>query len=522
MESKSSIFIKNFDFLGHEFKFENENSSNHKSFQGLFFSFAVSITLVIITFMFGREVYERKTPKINLSNQHNSSAEIFFNEYPFTFTFGNEFAEKLGNINEYFFVYIENYKVSGKIQKKLILTLIPCKELNFSKFKFESQLIGMYQSRPNNHFCLNSSDTLNIKNKLGQLDSSSIIINFAFCDPNNKSCKYNKDKKDNMYIEINFWNSYVDNESFFEPVKYELDVSIRNLAADLHKIDEYYFSQNKYYSNDGWILNDIRAIDFTKLSSIKSDINLNSGSNIKWVYSVILQIDTLSSIYTRSFLKVQELFANIGGVLNALLIITKIFASNYLRFKYLLYIREQTFETYEKNENEKFNDKSSLFRKSLNEEEKLSKANLVVLDKVVNEDENMNEDMDKNFNIKQNIQVSEFKNNNLELKNNSEKYFNKIDVKKEIFENYNKKEEHDNLNMNLKIIKLVVESKKFDEDLKNLSYIRYLGYTLFCKCCFKNKYLVERYFYELQKSKMLLNFNAILYFILGLYKREYK
>ncbi len=60
------------------------------------------------------------------------------------------------------------------------------------------------------------------------------------------------------------------------------------------------------------------------------------------IASFFLESPNLVDKITRSYIKIQDLFAKIGGMINALIIITKLLTFHYIRFNYLINLIDLT------------------------------------------------------------------------------------------------------------------------------------------------------------------------------------
>jgi hypothetical protein len=102
------------------------------------------------------------------------------------------------------------------------------------------------------------------------------------------------------------------------------------------------FGIANFISDNGWILEDKKIETFTTLASIKSEINsvpldLQQFGEIYWI---TIEVPNLVSIYNRTFLKVQELFANIGGFVSAITILCNIILYGYVNFAFTRHVRK--------------------------------------------------------------------------------------------------------------------------------------------------------------------------------------
>lgn len=274
------------------------------------------------------------------------------------------------------------------------------------------------------------------------------------------------------------------------------------------------------------MLEDKSEIEFVSFKSISIETNsipLNYPDSYYWITVASPQV---RNITFRSYLKVQELAAKIGGIINAITICAYVLFSNYLRFIYILNVSKHIIEG-EINYNQ-FNKES---KKALINMSK----NKLCFNENNNLNQNNNENSNQNRNESENIEENEI--------SKSRKYLNKnIDRDKSSYLNLNKEslpspivkklknkgnvqdelekiEYHNdndlNLRKKLEIPKLNKIYEKFDqkENLKNeiekineldklnqfindFSYWEYLiEYFKICSCCSKDKNLISLKFY---------------------------
>ena len=90
---------------------------------------------------------------------------------------------------------------------------------------------------------------------------------------------------------------------------------------------------------------EIKENAFYKKVEIKTDVALTTGMTTNYIYALILSSFNVRTIVRRSYLKIQELFARVGGIANALLIMMNFLTYHFLRFDFLIFIDKSTFSS---------------------------------------------------------------------------------------------------------------------------------------------------------------------------------
>ena len=343
-------FIKKFDFFGHPINFEYHEANTFKTFQGLLISFLVLIPIIVLGAMFGNDLFRREAPFVFLSNEIYNDVELKMTDFPFFVSFFYNNGINLAPFNSYFDVDITNYINEDNLYVEKNLTLISCKEV---KFTDHDEIVQNFMlNRSEEFMCLNSSSTTKTKGKFPNGSSSVIRIRLDFCDPlKREDCKINQEIISSQPVIQNYYlNSIVNSKNYTHPVNYIIERFINGLSYGVSKDFEFIFSKDLYVSDNGWLIQSKVETNYFSLVTINRNFNLainqelNKFINSRSVYSFNMKLSTIRQVNNRSYIKVQELIARIGGIVNALLVFTKIIAYNYLRYLFLFFVRKSIIE----------------------------------------------------------------------------------------------------------------------------------------------------------------------------------
>jgi hypothetical protein len=521
MNSFSQLFTK-IDFLGSNFGFENQGSTRFRSIQGACFSVITFAAALVIIIMFGREVYERKSPNVSLSEERLEDSKVMMSEFPFALTFFNTSGRELKNPEELFMFRItKSYvnKTNLAITTYSNYTLIKCKD-QLDKFTKNQIIIKNYtENTILTPYCVNFDENMYFENDYALPGSTFINIYVTMCNKRfSPLCKYDESMKrlindaGGLQITTSFLDAYIDSSSFDSPVNYFRNINSLIVGPGMVKLFYLRITNDLYSSDDGWIIEDKRNIKYYKKSSFYVDSNFDDNPII---YAVILSSPNIRLKYVRSYLKVQELLARVGGIANAFTIIIYFITYHYLRFKYIFYIRENSFESIQNlklsSENKGFNYLIAENKKFENiEQNNLSKDNP---SKKFTENVQVN-----NYTGSHNVNrlvVNDLKNNNTKdnfiSNNDSEKCLDKKSIMfiqeiNSMFINKIKVEEG-NINNN---------TNKFPV-ISNFSYYDYICSHLICQTVKRNSVDIE-----IKKVESFLNVNNFLMFLIKNYYSYFK
>lgn len=337
---------KKLDILSQKFNFEKDDSNIYRTVNGATLSIITFIAIFVIAILFGKEVFLRENPTITDSHEFIDDVKLNLTEFPFMISAFEDSGNYIDFFNYFDYsidsLYIDKF---GKVSRKTDLVLRECSEINYNyngnKF---NELISELAKNP--RYCIFSNNTNHfIWNGFGKQNSSMIRMKLYFCNKEtNPECLYNDsllDKRPHMFIQ--YIDYIISSGNYKNPIIPYVVGKLYALSIGTTKLHNYIFSKNLYISDNGWLIENKKRYNYISFQNLKNDIEIYLQDISKPI--AILQIESLKTQKTsvRSYLKIQELFARIGGIANALLIIANILCYNYLRFKYLVFTWENSF-----------------------------------------------------------------------------------------------------------------------------------------------------------------------------------
>jgi hypothetical protein len=544
------LYFKKIDFLGPQIGFEYEDSNTYRTTQGAIYSLITFVAAIVITLMFGRELYERKNPIVSENKEFIPESKVYFKDFPVLFSFHYGDTTQVENPNDFYDFFIESYTIDS--QSKILVNrnymLNKCQPDSFTSNK--DLVKNLISNTSFNYYCFSTNDNDYFSNDLGSPDSSYFRIYIQFCDNSNplRDCKMipQLDAVKGLVIVTSFVNNVVDSTNYDNPVTPYVDRFVQPISSGLFKLLNFRISSNLYVSDNGWMLEEKRNIVYYKKDEVSTDINLMDFNFAKYVYSAVFESPRLRSKTQRSYMKIQELLARVAGVAKLFTLIITLFTYDHIRFLYLMFIRKSSLEKF--NERSKFNKSSkeevdnlifNNYKYNSNKDLNSGNKNSNNLQKKTIEDVKYQENiyasnkncsinniskkslLEENKNIK-NTDKNELKLNNLILPNqnleanqdNPDKN-NKQDVEKS---NSGKNVLHDakiNINLknigyenissikpNLSLIKLT-EKEEVNNNNNTLRYYKYFS-VRFCRC-FINNQTINLYKFEIEKVNKMLD-----------------
>lgn len=325
--------MKIFDFLGHRLNFEHESNSKFKSIQGSILSLGIVITTTVLACLFGRDIYERKIPiimetdsTVDSSTINSKDLPIFFrimkNDVLLTFEESHQWVDAYVNI----LTLNKNNKITTELHsiKKCAWNEYPNYELQLNAIKDEQNYACFDYQSFNGQYMTTESSTISITFNLKQ----------GLKEPGGNS---------NYKLVVYHGNSLIDNKNFLKPVNSYIANMSLHISPMIKKFLFLRFTNDMYISDNGWIIENNKYYPHIKLNNLYTDYayaGIDANYKISGI-SVILESPLIQVINARYYIKIQELIAKVGGVINGLMVFVYVLFSNYFRFSFIQFLREE-------------------------------------------------------------------------------------------------------------------------------------------------------------------------------------
>jgi hypothetical protein len=324
----------NIDFLSHQPRVYVYKQDRYHSKIGIIMSFlslmlilSLALYFIIVTFsrsnIFIRYSTTNKLPKVlNMTD----SPLLFSITDPLTGPVQN--AEKIYN---FYLTYMAYTPGSGMFQD--IVVLERCKQEYLKATPLEKlPFIDSY-------FCYHpGTKNLTIYNKFGDLAYGFGFINVYINKCSNTSLIYKgKDCFDSdttnkalskVSLAVVYLDNNIDHDNATNPYDSYIATEILDLSTTTFQRIYFNFKNALYETVDGFVFDTTTTVGFTQLDSIRLyNDNRASGLFPETFSSITIQVSDKTDVYNRSYIKLQNLLANIGGVANGIIIVANIIMS---------------------------------------------------------------------------------------------------------------------------------------------------------------------------------------------------
>jgi hypothetical protein len=327
--------ILNLDIFGHPFYFNFKNSTRYKTLLGALMGLASFVTCIILFIYFGQNFYNRENPFSSFSKSYDPN---YFNYTlkPENFIYAFRIDDQDGNLvnrpdifylEPHYIVYKKTVNGSQKIVDRIMKyhRCLP-EDVNFNSIYKVQNMKDWY--------CL---DEINNTTGLvvgGMYDSDLIQyvkIRLFNCkrgssiDPNYKvTCSKNITEINNLfnnyvYFSMILQNYFMDVNNYTDPFQVGFNNLYETVDTKITKKIYYYFKEGIIEDKKGWISDDETKLKLYGMDRVKTDF-FSSGADLfdMEFYQANLYFDKIIETFNRRYMKLQELLANIGGVLKAI------------------------------------------------------------------------------------------------------------------------------------------------------------------------------------------------------------
>lgn len=334
------------DIYGMPLVFEDEGSPKRATFAGFVLSIITLAFITTMSLIFGKELYERKLPTSTVSEEYLEVSEIFLKEYPLIFSFVLDDGSAIDGEKYFSFIIYEYFTdENSEVTYNTDLKFKSCDYRDYNSF---SQWVkDKTTSTTDNLLCIDHKNSTSFKNPYATPNSKFLHISFLKCNSEEKTCADDVETilKD-VYIQMSFQDTYVDINDYKQPLKYYENRITNQNSLSFLKRNYIRFIRNEIKDDSGWLFESYSSTDFIVLKDYVIDIQpVNSEYTKNNIYWVTLESPIIRQKVTRSYMKVQELLAKIGGLLKGVLVICEISIISYTKFKYSLFVVNSAIET---------------------------------------------------------------------------------------------------------------------------------------------------------------------------------
>ena len=337
--------LKQQDHFSYTFQLYFLGKKSNHTIIGIVLSSIINIFCIVMTLLYLIELLNHSKPKVNyskISKKLNTNITLNTKELLYTIGFRDKNYQVLADptIASLLPVYERMHTDEHGIfkQEQIELDIINCTIL-LPLFKELDVVDQFYSNGVQNYYCFNGTslgEDIVLGGKYGSKFYGNLAIFVKKCTNSSENlskgiiCQDEKvinDKVQDAWVEITYASAFIDSDNYTNPIQYILDGYYTRLDHTINKMLYTYFNLVNFYSENNWLLSHEKHEWAIKEEIETTDLNLeNSDGTIFTAY--VCPSFTVEN-YKRSYIKIQEIGANVSGLFKSIFLICYVFVSFY-------------------------------------------------------------------------------------------------------------------------------------------------------------------------------------------------
>lgn len=368
---KNSSFVEILDIYGHTFNLHIFGRGKYKTLTGSIFSL-LSLSLIFsASVYFIINLFQKKSLTVIFNDDYNSITINNLTQIPLSFALGdyagNPIAtEGIYSLDVKFLTYKRVLSQDGTFKLSLEILPIEMEKCDIDKH-FLDQKDWWRSFNMNYMLCIPPNKyNLTLQGKPRDVVNgwSSLNVYVNKCDMEKQKCLNSSltDKALSNFVFITaFKSNSIDHYNTTNPFSNKIESTSFRMSNSILKSYQLSLKQTKYKTDNGFILEENETLDFFVPDRIWMDVSVTSLGELtkgQMMGKLIFENSLTVSNFYRTYLKAQAVMANIGGIIKAIIVISKIVSEFLTRRISFVEISNSVFEY--KFENKNFLNKNPL------------------------------------------------------------------------------------------------------------------------------------------------------------------
>jgi hypothetical protein len=351
----SPMFI---DMLGFDIHLLHKNSTKFKTQVGLAITLINLCFVIFAAIYFGIDIIYLSKPSTRSSSIYLDKAAISLKDFPVMIEFFELTGKKIYDFDKYVTLGGSYFEINTDPYVKYYrLHWEPCDiDKHFSKYK---DLILKTNITLNDTFCLDpfkatlqgsapfdDLDTvyknLSFQNEHSSVNSKIISAQLFRCDEKRDNKKCSNDDRNvlkEFFARFVMVDHYIDLKSYEKPQQEFLMFYAQMITSDFYKRSFFSFRLNEIKTDSGFFFENEQSTLVHQYQSFRNDVALPDSK----FYELTLDVSRVQQVNYRSYVKVQEILANVGGIFKFLFLTAQLLLYYYTKYSFYFDISECFF-----------------------------------------------------------------------------------------------------------------------------------------------------------------------------------
>jgi hypothetical protein len=323
---------------------EGKNSYSTKT--GSFFGFISCLLTFLATIYFSKDFICNSNAQITFNTSYNYTQKLNFQNIPFMFMLQNIMYEPLENEKRL-------YTVGGVIISQIKINETYT-DTNFKEILFEncdlSKHFGNFSELFKNisyleyHYCPVPGQNLTVFGNEIQSNSDFALMGLFVNRCQNSTTKNDCLPADEVNLKLQTvftqfvaLSYFFDHSNYKSPGQFYTFIESGTMSTNLFKKGDITLTASDYISDNGWIFENKILQQYHSISKPVYNVDLKKEGLYPGSFgSLSLQFGNFKNLYTRNYIKIQFVIANIGGIMKSIFFMAKILSHYFTFFFYNL------------------------------------------------------------------------------------------------------------------------------------------------------------------------------------------
>jgi hypothetical protein len=330
---KNGLTLKTIDIFGSSIKVNYKGQNKLKTYFGGILTILLIIGSIILVYYMGKEIIVKNNPNLIFTKIQRNISDVYLKDLPIFFDFLDSKGVPIDDIDKYadFYALQTNFVAKDGIfyaEEISNFTHERCDpDKHFGKYKDILEKIYIKK----NALCFNFPPEMNFFNDFASIPSSNLGFVMNYCDnskrPENNKCA-DPIELDRMwqafFVRFSFPDYFLDPLNFDNPITLYAFTKIQVVSKDYNFFNYVQIQKTQMSTNIGWFADIWVEKTITQFKLNVPDVGTSTVTYPFQKMFTSFESPLLSDNYKRSYIQIPAILANVGGLLNLLILLGKL------------------------------------------------------------------------------------------------------------------------------------------------------------------------------------------------------
>ena len=338
-KEQDSIFqsiINSINIYGLQYSIHYKNRRTYISLLGIILSIFSILICVLLTYYYIHKFIFHSSFSILVSNERKISKSINLNNIPIMFGLINNNSSLIEINQNYFDISVWKQSLTPINNSEALISYSRLELEYCNESIYKNKYPEMKKYNLSKYLCIKPNQNLTIKGRYGDTINNYNSINIYFSVCITDDCIKNNDLNElynilyNSYFSMHYLYDTIDHYNYSSPFNKAFRNENFQISPIVFKKFLYYFSSIKYISDNGILFVKERKfksytfdhlyLDFVGRNNTDSTTSYDE-KNFSKIIQISLSCADYSVIYRRNYLKITDIFSQIGGLIDFIFIV---------------------------------------------------------------------------------------------------------------------------------------------------------------------------------------------------------